>query len=539
MFRRPIPGHPCLRRSADGRVTQTLARLAQLSSSFFRPSCLLPTTLTVLFLVSMTPPAFAAEAETIDSVAIWINAFIPREIKGVTTALTTGPHAGKTVIPGPVPRISDCFLTDQRSFSDDVSASVRMQSRIDVDLLARKHHGTPSTSGTTEVDCEDGEGEWTGRADLSRMTSYDFRVTRDSEQETVITIKFAHAAQDPAFVHTPSAVVADIDYDGTLTLVRSERGCKLEVSFDGHIDSFPAFEMYAAIPSMPPQEIFHAAPPTGHTPRDLFGTANTPVTGSTTFITCSLSGSGHISGTRLVQGTSRPGSQRSGTYAQTVTLEKLVSGPEDWSVGIRVINLFAQSDQEKVLPAYLFVADWSWKYSDTEVTRDGTRIVRRGSGTVKLPVTVWIDKDAGTYGIAVTDAAGYDGGDSPTSIAGHGGSLPSEYLYLIDQCLHCAFETGTQVVTYKGPPAYSETRGDSEFPWVTMLQGSIDNSQPRILTGTRTARPPAQPAGDDDLYTFTWTINLDELLAPKPTTQEPGPLEPVEPGPTEPMDDVA
>ena len=64
-------------------------------------------------------------------VAVWINAFIPREIPGVTEKVANGENQGKTVIPLPWygrlafnlhKPIGTCFLTDQREFSDKVTA---------------------------------------------------------------------------------------------------------------------------------------------------------------------------------------------------------------------------------------------------------------------------------------------------------------------------------------------------------------------------------------------------------------------------------
>src|SRR4051812_27133264 len=88
---------------------------------------------------------------------IWISCFIPKEIAGYTRPLPG--DATKTMIPGPTP-ISDCFLTDQRSFSNSPTASSRMRSAVIIDASS---WGASSTNhhcdNTVEVDCEDGSVE--------------------------------------------------------------------------------------------------------------------------------------------------------------------------------------------------------------------------------------------------------------------------------------------------------------------------------------------------------------------------------------------
>jgi hypothetical protein len=48
--------------------------------------------------------------DTINTVKIWINAFIPRNIDGLTATVPAGPHRGKTMLPGPIPGYRTAFL---------------------------------------------------------------------------------------------------------------------------------------------------------------------------------------------------------------------------------------------------------------------------------------------------------------------------------------------------------------------------------------------------------------------------------------------
>ena len=76
-------------------------------------------------------------------ISVWINAFIPEAIANYTFKATQGPYNGKAVIPGPV-NSRYCYLTDNRNFSNIVTAGHRMQSLIEIDLESFtliKHEG--------------------------------------------------------------------------------------------------------------------------------------------------------------------------------------------------------------------------------------------------------------------------------------------------------------------------------------------------------------------------------------------------------------
>ena len=67
----------------------------------------------------------------------------------------------------------------------------------------------------------------------------------------------------------------DIDYRGTITINVSAR----TVKFDGFLDAFPAFEMYATANDGAGVAMFQTPPPPGNTPWNLPGDANTPQSG--------------------------------------------------------------------------------------------------------------------------------------------------------------------------------------------------------------------------------------------------------------------
>ncbi len=217
------------------------------------------------------------------SVKIWLNAFIPGDIPGLTNIVPgSGLHADKTMIPGPTP-VNDCFLTDQRSFSANPSASSRMHSEIEIDLtvprIVSEFHRCDLTvprivsefhrcDPTIEVDCEDGDEECNSSANTGRMKFLNFRST------SIVAVNIVGAANNPCFTGSP-----DIDYEGTIEITIDPSTQIVSVAFSGRIEPFPAFEMYATLNGGSSMPIFRESPVPGATPRDLFRDANRPVSG--------------------------------------------------------------------------------------------------------------------------------------------------------------------------------------------------------------------------------------------------------------------
>src|SRR5207249_1200551 len=152
----------------------------------------------------------------------------------------------------------DCFLTDQRDFSASLSPSVtsRMHSEIEIDLTAPRvirqmHH----CDETVEVDCEDGDEECHHRADTSRMQFSKFRCDPCGPSGMVIKVDLVGAANNACFTGSP-----DIDYKGTITIMVPPTRNAAQVSFEGMIDQFPAFEMYASADGGLPLPLFQLRP---------------------------------------------------------------------------------------------------------------------------------------------------------------------------------------------------------------------------------------------------------------------------------------
>ncbi len=198
-------------------------------------------------------------------VSFWINAFIPVNIPNLSTEVPEGDYAGKTMIPGPVPHISDCFLTDNRSFSDKTNASSRMHSACTIDTETLDFIPSHRCDSTHELDCEDGEVECTKSGDTTRMT---WRVSQKAHPKLVLELR--GASNNPCFTASP-----DIDYEGKLWFDADE----LSIFFSGKVDVFPAFEAYAQLDNGPIHRVFSIGPQRGATPWNLPGGATREVYG--------------------------------------------------------------------------------------------------------------------------------------------------------------------------------------------------------------------------------------------------------------------
>ncbi|HMU65850.1 MAG TPA: DUF3238 domain-containing protein [Cellvibrionaceae bacterium] len=217
----------------------------------------------------------------------WINSFIPGSVPGYTVTVPKGPHAGKTAVPLPWQAYAwpsnlgkvgknPHYLTDQRTFSLLPSASSRMRSLIEIETTTMKEiTQLHESSGTTEVNLTTGVQTGFAMADMSRckfatnpaITSYHFYRKLDA------------AAGDPLV-----GMAADIDYTGELILTRhgTANSGRIEVVFEGKVDSFPAYECYANFGGVT-KLLFQLRPPAGNTVLNLLGAATTPVSGRASF----------------------------------------------------------------------------------------------------------------------------------------------------------------------------------------------------------------------------------------------------------------
>ncbi|MGO9779919.1 MAG: hypothetical protein ACLPKE_17660 [Streptosporangiaceae bacterium] len=222
---------------------------------------------------------------------VWVNAFIPANVPGVTIPRPN--HTGESMVPGAGPpgwvvgakTTDECYLGDSRDFDNEIHSSSRMHSEVEVGHLDTapavdfQWHQCGTSHG---IDLSSGDELESATAPTSRMQFSNLR---------------GNATVDPvAGVHIdPNPNLVQIDYDGAAAMpllpspdIDMNFTYKADpvagtVGFDGMVDEFPAYEIYASADNGSPKTLLNLMPPPGNTPLNLIGDADRPVSGSASF----------------------------------------------------------------------------------------------------------------------------------------------------------------------------------------------------------------------------------------------------------------
>jgi hypothetical protein len=146
-----------------------------------------------------------------------------------------------------------CYLTDQRSFSNDLRAQSRMHSSVKVDLAASEPVLTQRHRCDHLIECDPVSGAVLGQRPGS-TSKMNFTLL---ESDPAILIRMDCKYSDP--VVPPAHAVGEIEYKGTIEIDSAAR----YVGIDLMICLFPAFEGYAAINDGPGAILFRHSPPAG------------------------------------------------------------------------------------------------------------------------------------------------------------------------------------------------------------------------------------------------------------------------------------
>jgi hypothetical protein len=185
----------------------------------------------------------------IKSVTFWMDVFLPWSLPGATTVLQVGPYRGHSAITGP----KQYCLTDQRGFSNVMTAKSRMHSAVTINfgdttpVLTQQHR----CDYTTECDRKTGEVTAREKASTANMQ---FRLVAI---EPIVTIQMSCLTSNPC---TSSAwAFGDIECKGTIFIDPTMR----RIAVDLMTGTFPAFEGYAAINDGMGSILFRMMPPAG------------------------------------------------------------------------------------------------------------------------------------------------------------------------------------------------------------------------------------------------------------------------------------
>lgn len=198
---------------------------------------------------------------------VWLNAFIPVDLEGAER-VSSGPHAGKTMLSSPGP-VDAWFLTDQRGFSDEPTAHSRMHSEFMLALptcdVLREDH---CCDDTVQVDPETGEELCRETPDTADMAFSEYKA---SPQARAWTCTLSGSTRNACLKLGPIKVSPNLDYRGVFNLAWSEDLREVTLVFDGLVETYPAFEMYASLDGGPIVPVFRLGVEEGTTPANLAG----------------------------------------------------------------------------------------------------------------------------------------------------------------------------------------------------------------------------------------------------------------------------
>lgn len=204
----------------------------------------------------------------IKTIKLWLKAFVPGSYDQAITVPGTGEHAGKTMHM----LLNRAFLTDQRGFSSDIHAVARMHSEIEIDLVRGKqvyefHH----CYEMIEVDVRTGEEKCRKLGDTENMHFSDVEFHED---RSGCSFALKASSKNPCISIATVKIMPNLDYEGTIRITLTQERKGADVSFEGLVEAYPAFEMYAAVNGGAPQTIFQLPIAEGASAADLIGAPN-------------------------------------------------------------------------------------------------------------------------------------------------------------------------------------------------------------------------------------------------------------------------
>ena len=210
-----------------------------------------------------TQPAFGSTE--IKTLKLWIKAFVPDNIKGGGVVPGVGGHAGKTT----QLLLNRAFLTDGRGFSSDIHAPARMHSEIEIDLVRRRqvyefHH----CYETIEVDPKTGEEKCRKLGDTENMHFSDVEFFEDGRG---CSFAVKASAKNPCIALATVKIMPNLDYEGTIRIMLTADRKYASISFEGLVETYPAFEMYISLNNGPAQPVFQIPVEEGATAANLMG----------------------------------------------------------------------------------------------------------------------------------------------------------------------------------------------------------------------------------------------------------------------------
>lgn len=219
-----------------------------------------------------------AVAQQPTTVRVWMRAFIPNNHPSLPNYIKQTSN-GLTVIEAPDPIIAGvrlgplagtCFATDNRGFSNDLSASARVTVDLNIIIQERREIKVESVSGsgfvkvgeTHNVDCKSGRELQPARKE--DLDSVEVGTVRKNGFLRVFNVKASSG--NPFYKVFNIGVAPKIDYEVVFTY----DAVRTTLSLKGVIGNFPSFEAYGSINGQQTFNIVQVNPAKEATAMSLF-----------------------------------------------------------------------------------------------------------------------------------------------------------------------------------------------------------------------------------------------------------------------------
>jgi hypothetical protein len=212
----------------------------------------------------------------VQTVLLWMKAFIPKNAEG-SQVVPDGIHKGKTMLGTPGP-IQAWFLTDERDFSSALDAQSRMHSEIKIDFLTMQVlHQFHHCDATVQVHHETGEELCRETASTDDMSFSEMHIQAETG---ILNLHLKGSTKNACLKIVGVKIAPNLDYEVDIQLRLRENKQELELTIDGMVEVYPAFEMYMSMNDGEVVPLLQLS--VEGEPMDLIGSPKRPVNVSTT-----------------------------------------------------------------------------------------------------------------------------------------------------------------------------------------------------------------------------------------------------------------
>jgi len=221
-------------------------------------------------------------------VRCWVKAFIPEAVysasgQEITWRPNVKAHGSMLPLQPYLPSITASYATDQRTFSDDINASARITTSIQIPTNDDGDVVITRYSDPTIQFRKSWMGLFTFQdGSVESLTASPSGKQFIAKSANKLNIFFSTQGSNPFFSVAGFSYAPPIIMHFNLGFELQEEDGQLQVSLQGLVSQFPAFEAYLQIDNQAPMVLLRHEPRRGHTPFNLMYGATESVKGSVT-----------------------------------------------------------------------------------------------------------------------------------------------------------------------------------------------------------------------------------------------------------------